>query len=151
MTQLALARPDGAEIRASVRGEGWPVLAFNGATLPLEFWDPVVAETEHALRWLRFDARNVGGTRAAGAFSLEDVAADGIALLDHVGLESAIVVGHAWGGRVGQAQTLLGQTGFDGHDGDSSRLLSRGRYRPARPEKSRHGQRDAESGPPANG
>jgi pimeloyl-ACP methyl ester carboxylesterase len=105
MTQLALARPDGTEIRASVRGEGWPVLAFNGATLPLEFWDPVVAETEHVLRWLRFDARNVGGTRAAGGFSLEDIAADGAALLDHVGVEAAIVVGHAWGGR--SAQVLV--------------------------------------------
>ena len=102
MTQLALARPGGAEIRASILGEGWPVLAFNGATLPLEFWDPLVDETDHALRWLRFDARNVGGTRAPGAFTLEDIAADGLTLLDRAGVETAIVVGHAWGGRAAQ-------------------------------------------------
>ncbi len=77
-------------------------LLFNGASLPLQFWDGVAAElaSEHGV--VRMDQRNVGGTRYQGTFSLLDVAADAAALLDHLEIERVVVAGHAWGGRVAQ-------------------------------------------------
>ncbi|MBI4768473.1 MAG: alpha/beta fold hydrolase [Deltaproteobacteria bacterium] len=73
-------------------------MLFNGATLPLQFWDPVARDLAIQDRVLRLDQRNAGDTRASGSFSLLDVAADAAALLDHLQIERVIVAGHAWGG-----------------------------------------------------
>ena len=81
-------------------GTTW--LLFNGATLPLEFWDPLIGVLAARDTVVRFDQRDAGATRAQGPFSLLDTAADAAALLEHLGLRSAVVVGHAWGGRVAQ-------------------------------------------------
>lgn len=81
-------------------GTTW--LLFNGATLPLEFWDPLIGVLAARDTVVRFDQRDAGATRARGPFSLLDIAADAAALLEHLGLRSAVVVGHAWGGRVAQ-------------------------------------------------
>ena len=80
-------------------------LLFNGATLPLEFWGGLADRLARASRVLRFDQRNAGSTRAQGVFSLNDVAPDAARLLDHLGIERAVVVGHAWGGRAAQVFT----------------------------------------------
>ena len=59
------------ELNYRVDGSGAPVwLLFNGATLPLEFWDPVAARLSDAGTVVRFDQRNAGATRAEGAFSV---------------------------------------------------------------------------------
>ncbi|MEM7018909.1 MAG: alpha/beta hydrolase [Pseudomonadota bacterium] len=77
-------------------------LLFNGASLPLEFWDPVVERLADKHRVIRFDARNGHGSQFEGHFSLLDTAADVGALLDHLEVESVIAAGHAWGGRAAQ-------------------------------------------------
>lgn len=83
-------------------GHGVPLLLFNGATLPLEFWDPVVSGLTRHRRIIRFDQRNAGRTAYDGTFTLSDIAADAAAVLDAVEVDSAVVVGHAWGGRAAQ-------------------------------------------------
>jgi 3-oxoadipate enol-lactonase len=83
-------------------GRGAPLLLFNGATLPLDFWDPVVAGLMAHRRIIRFDQRNAGRTAFDGIFTLNDTAADAAAVLDAVDVDSAIIVGHAWGGRAAQ-------------------------------------------------
>ena len=75
-------------------------LLFNGATLPLEFWDSLVEKLEGMV--IRFDQRNAGNTKSSGPFTLNDVAADAARLLDHLEVERVVVLGHAWGGRVAQ-------------------------------------------------
>ena len=77
------------------------LLFFNGATLPLEFWDPVIQRLGQ-LNCVRFDQRNAGRTEFEGSFSLNDVAADAAQLLKHLDHKEVIVVGHAWGGRAAQ-------------------------------------------------
>ncbi|HCY05423.1 MAG TPA: hypothetical protein DHU16_08200 [Gammaproteobacteria bacterium] len=98
-----LKRQLAAAINYRVDGSGdtaW--LLFNGATLALEFWDPLaVALAEHDTV-VRFDQRNAGATQAEGLFSLPDTAGDAAAVLEHLGVESVIAVGHAWGGRAAQ-------------------------------------------------
>jgi 3-oxoadipate enol-lactonase len=51
---------------------------------------------------IRFDQRNAGATSASGTFTLLDVARDAARLLDALGIERVIAIGHAWGGRVAQ-------------------------------------------------
>ncbi len=77
-------------------------LLFNGGTLPLEFWGPFAQDLAKLGRVVRFDQRNAGRTRFEGSFTLGDTAADATALLDHLSIERAIVIGHAWGGRAAQ-------------------------------------------------
>lgn len=92
-----------AELHYRIDGTGSPaLLLFNGATLPLEFWGPVAERLSQQHRVIRFDPRNAGATRAEGRFTLNDVAADAAALLDRAEVESAVAVGHAWGGRAAQ-------------------------------------------------
>ena len=50
-----------------------PLLLINGATLPLEFWDPVAERLAERRRVVRFDQRNAGQSDFHGAFSLLDV------------------------------------------------------------------------------
>ncbi|MBP6816766.1 MAG: alpha/beta hydrolase [Burkholderiaceae bacterium] len=86
-----------------VDGQGTPCwLLFNGASLPMQFWDGLADGLALGATVVRLDQRNVGATRADGPFSLLDVAADAAALLDHLQIEQVIVAGHAWGGRVAQ-------------------------------------------------
>ena len=78
------------------------ILFLNGASLPLGFWDPIVAALARDYRCIRFDQRNAGATRFTGTFALTDVAADAAALVASLGVETVVVAGHAWGGRVAQ-------------------------------------------------
>ena len=77
-------------------------LLFNGASLPLDFWGPFAEKLGELGRVIRFDQRNAGKTEYSGTFTLGDIAADAIALLDEVNAEQVIAIGHAWGGRVAQ-------------------------------------------------
>ena len=77
-------------------------LMFNGAGLPLQFWDKVADNLSSEQRVIRFDHRNAGHTIASGHFSLHDVAADAYKLLLHLEVERVLIAGHAWGGRVAQ-------------------------------------------------
>jgi 3-oxoadipate enol-lactonase len=92
---------EGAEVAFVAEGGGAPPILFFGS-LALDFWADLAALLAPRHRLLRFDARGTGATRVDRDFRLEDIAADGAALLDHCGLGRAIAVGHAWGGRVAQ-------------------------------------------------
>ena len=97
-----LTRDASVRIPYTVEGDGAAIVLINGATLPLAFWDPVAARLVSRARIIRFDQRNAGASDFAGSFSLLDVAADVDALLQALGIERAVVAGHAWGGRVAQ-------------------------------------------------
>ena len=89
-------------LRYHSQGSGPVLLLFNGATLPLEFWDPVADTLAQSYQIVRFDQRNAGESVFNGTFTLNDTAADAAAVLDHLDIDTAIVVGHAWGGRAAQ-------------------------------------------------
>ncbi len=97
-----LQRDASVRIPYQVEGDGPAIVLINGATLPLAFWSPVAERLAAGARVIRFDQRNAGASDFAGSFSLLDVAADVDALLQALGIEQAVVAGHAWGGRVAQ-------------------------------------------------
>jgi len=90
---------DGVEIEYDVRGEGAPLLLLHAFPLGLFMWEAQVEALSATHRVVRFDARGFGGS-AAGAdpLTMERIADDGAALLDHLGIEKAVVGGCSMGG-----------------------------------------------------
>jgi len=98
----------GVRLAYNTAGEGpKPVLLIMGYTVPGSAWVhqiPALAE-HHRVAW--YDHRGCGDTRAApGAYTMALLAADARRLLDHLGWESAHIVGVSMGGMVGQELAL---------------------------------------------
>lgn len=86
-------------------GSGPPLLLLNGFAATGADWDPVfLAALGRTHTVLSPDHRGMGGS-AAGAepLTVAAMAADALGLLDHLGIERAVVVGWSMGGFVAQA------------------------------------------------
>ena len=89
------------------RGEGPPVLGIMGFGLDQRFWAgqiPVVTATHS---FVTFDNRGLG--RSSGGTppaSISDMAGDAVGLLDHLGIEDAVVFGVSMGGAIAQRIAL---------------------------------------------
>jgi 3-oxoadipate enol-lactonase len=89
----------GGELAYDVRGSGPPVLLLHAFPLGMAMWEPQVRALHESHRVLRFDARGFGASPPAdGLLSMERIAADAVALLDHLGLAQAAVCGLSMGG-----------------------------------------------------
>ncbi len=89
---------------------GEAVLLIAGADSPGFRWSPAIVDrlVGEGYRVVRFDHRDCGRSTRFGAndaYLLDDLVADVVALLDHLGIETAHVVGRSMGGMIGQ---LLG-------------------------------------------
>lgn len=92
---------DGCPIAYRVRGAGPPVVWIQGVAVQGEAWRPQIEELAARYRCLTFDNRGFGASVPAGAaITVERMAADTLALMDHLGWESAHLVGHSLGGQV---------------------------------------------------
>ena len=94
------ARVDGAELEFGVTGAGEPVLLIHGALIA-EAYAPLCAEPalNSRYRLVRIHRRGyAGSSRVRAPFSLAEQADDCRALLRHLGIERAHVVGHSSGG-----------------------------------------------------
>lgn len=80
-----------------------PVLLLgNSLGTTLRMWDPQVARLATQFRVVRFDTRGHGSSPVpAGPYSIVDLAADALALLDKLGVARAHVCGLSLGGMVG--------------------------------------------------
>ena len=73
----------------------------------LHMWDPQVAVLESTRRVLRYDTRGHGGSDVPdGAYTLDELVADAIALLDALALPTVDFVGLSMGGMIGQGLAL---------------------------------------------
>jgi len=79
-------------------GPGPPVLFSHGFLLDRDFWEPQVSALRDGFRCLTWDQRGHGMSECSGPFDFYDAAGDGVALLDHLGLERAAWVGLSQGG-----------------------------------------------------
>jgi pimeloyl-ACP methyl ester carboxylesterase len=92
------AEVNGTRLYYEVAGAGSPVILLQGGNLPLEMWDDQFAELARAHRVVRYDARGFGRSAPkSGPYASHD---DLLALLQHLGIEKASLVGLSLGGRV---------------------------------------------------
>ncbi|WP_337191952.1 alpha/beta fold hydrolase [Nocardioides flavescens] len=107
--------------------DGEPLLLVMGLSGPMTWWDPALCEmlVDRGFYVVRFDNRDVGrssrgqgrvtratlvraftGRKVRAPYSLSDMAADAFGLLDHLGLDSAHVVGVSMGGMIVQTMAV---------------------------------------------
>ena len=79
-------------------GDGPAVVLSHGYLMDHSMFDPQVAALTPEYRVITWDERGFGGTRATGPFSYWDSASDVIGLLDHLGIEQAVLGGMSQGG-----------------------------------------------------
>jgi 3-oxoadipate enol-lactonase len=107
---VAFARVNGVVLHHQVDGPaGKPALVFsNSLGSDFRIWDAVVARLGNRFRAVRYDKRGHGLSEATPApYALTDHVNDLAALLDHLGIEKAAVVGLSVGGMIAQGLAAL--------------------------------------------
>lgn len=83
-------------------GQGRAVVCVHGLTANCHSWDSLGEVLSPAHRVLAYDLRGRGNSdKPAKGYSLEIHARDLAGLMDHLGLKSAIVMGHSMGASIG--------------------------------------------------
>jgi 3-oxoadipate enol-lactonase len=88
-------------------GDGQAVVLSHGFLMDSSMFDPQVAALAPEFRVITWDERGFGATRATGPFSFWDSAADVLGLLDHLGIERAVLGGMSQGGFVSVRAAML--------------------------------------------
>lgn len=85
-----------------ISGQGPPLVLIPGWTLNTRLWDFVLPSLEERFRVIRYDVRGAGRSTSDPSLEFSRVvdAEDLCALLDHLGLERAALVGHSKGARI---------------------------------------------------
>ncbi|TRW98470.1 alpha/beta hydrolase [Paracoccus sp. M683] len=93
---------DGARLAYSDEGRGLPVLCLAGLTRNMADFDYLAPHLPD-LRLIRMDYRGRGQSDFTGAatYTVPQEGADALALLDHLGIEKAAVLGTSRGGLIG--------------------------------------------------
>ncbi|MCX4767470.1 alpha/beta hydrolase [Streptomyces sp. NBC_01275] len=87
-------------------GDGVPVVFVHGWTANRRRWDHQVAHFAASRRVIRFDLRGHGESGGAGVKTVQELAGDLLALLDHLEIERFVLVGHSMGGMISQTVAL---------------------------------------------
>jgi pimeloyl-ACP methyl ester carboxylesterase len=94
---------DGCDINYEIRGEGPHTLLFNGSGASMESSAPLINALAKTMTVLVHDQRGLGESSVPeGPYSMAQYAADGHALVRHVGWNRCNVVGISFGGMVAQ-------------------------------------------------
>jgi pimeloyl-ACP methyl ester carboxylesterase len=83
-------------------GAGPEIVLLHGLTANLAFWHPAIVHglaEAHAVTLLDFRGHGRSDVSASG-YTTRDLALDVAALLDHLGVDRAVVAGHSFGGAV---------------------------------------------------
>ena len=93
------------EIYYEVHGAGTPLLLVSGLGGTASYWNPNLAAFAKRYRVIVHDHRGMGkSTRSRIRYSVDQMTADLLAVMNHLKIEKAHVVGHSTGGAI--AQTL---------------------------------------------
>lgn len=88
---------DGVELEYQVRGAGEPLLLIHGGMIADSF-EPIADELAAAYTLITYRRRGYHGTPVHRDCTMAMVAADAVALLDHLDIAAAHVGGHSYGG-----------------------------------------------------
>lgn len=94
----------GIELAYTRRGSGTALVLLHGYPLDHHIWDVVAPQLERTFDLILPDLRGFGSsTTMETPYTLDDFASDIAGLLDHVGIQTAAIVGHSMGGYVALA------------------------------------------------
>jgi pimeloyl-ACP methyl ester carboxylesterase len=101
----------GVTLDVQVEGEGRPVLLIHGWPDTQRLWsNQVPALVDAGFQVITYDQRGYGASdkpEGVDAYSIPFLAIDATAILDHLGIERAHVVGHDWGAAIAWAVASL--------------------------------------------
>jgi pimeloyl-ACP methyl ester carboxylesterase len=98
---------NGIEIYYDTEGQGQPLVLISGIGYTNWQWHRMVPFLAGHFQVITFDNRGVGQTdKPTGPYSAHMLAADTVGLLDALGIEKAVVLGHSMGGFIAQALAL---------------------------------------------
>ena len=90
-----------ARLFAQSSGTGTPVLFIAGMASDVASWTPLHPRFEQHLRMISFDNRGAGRTVSQrDHWTIGDMVADAVAVLDHFEIEKAHLVGHSMGAMI---------------------------------------------------
>jgi 3-oxoadipate enol-lactonase len=99
---VTFARLNGIRLHYELFGDGPPLIVFNGSGTTIESSRVMLEQLARRFTVLVHDQRGLGQTIVPESATMADYAADGAALLDHVGWETCAVYGISFGGMVAQ-------------------------------------------------
>lgn len=106
---MPFATVNGVRLHYEVHGEGPPMVLSHGYTASLRMWDGQMGPLSRRYRVVVYDTRGHGESDAPAdmdAYSIATFADDQAALMDHLGIERAIIGGLSMGGMVAQEFAL---------------------------------------------
>lgn len=104
----AVRLPTGIDLYYESHGDGEPLVLIPATGFCSDVWQPYqVPELSKHLRLLILDPRGCGrSTHYEGVYTIDQQGCDVVALLEHLKIDSAHVLGHSMGGRVGLSMAL---------------------------------------------
>ena len=98
---------NGIDIYYETAGSGEALVLISGLGYPLWQWHKMTPFLTEHFQVISFDNRGVGQTdKPAGPYSAQMLAEDTTGLLDALGIDNAIIMGHSMGGFIAQAMAL---------------------------------------------
>jgi pimeloyl-ACP methyl ester carboxylesterase len=90
-----------------VHGKGRPLMLVGGLSSDCQTWKLVVDKLKKDFQVIVFDNRGVGRTQyPRGSFDIPIMTKDALALLDHLKIEKADILGHSMGGYIAQEMAI---------------------------------------------
>ena len=97
----------GIEIAYNVTGAGTPLFLIGGFTMVKEMWSSLAEMFARQFRVISFDNRGVGETTVPDTdFTVAEMAADVVGLMDHLGIDKGHIFGVSLGGLIAQTLAL---------------------------------------------
>ena len=104
---MPIARSGDADIAYEITGEGKPLLLIMGFLSDSRMWMLQTPAFAPHYKVITFDNRGVGQSSVPpGPYTMEQMAGDALAVLDHAGIERAHVLGVSMGGAIAQHVAL---------------------------------------------
>jgi pimeloyl-ACP methyl ester carboxylesterase len=100
-------KTNGIDIYYEIHGSGSPLVLISGLGYPAWEWHKMAPLLAEKFQVITFDNRGVGQSdKPAGPYTASMLAADVAGLLDALGVDKAVILGHSMGGFIAQAFAL---------------------------------------------
>jgi aminoacrylate hydrolase len=100
---MPFAPVSGGQLYFETCGAGPPLLLVSGLSGSANFWRRQLTRLAEHFTVVVHDHRGVGrSSRDAIAYSIDQMASDTMALMDHLGIDRAAMIGQSTGGAIGQ-------------------------------------------------